>query len=196
MRKLGAAEKISTVIIALRSNKVTWGSLQLLPSTTQTSTAGICLQGCTASSGCLCGPLLCGRLSHTCLSAGGRWFHPVMNEMEMQIRGRMKCVDVHVVWINVSSHALSWVCFFELEKEHCVCKYVHPLPLWTPRWYWVAWPPHHEGSASSQWRSVPQALQHTALSPSWIGSPSEMCIQSTRVEERLVYVFIIFCTCS
>lgn len=65
--------------------------------------------------------------------------------------------------------------------------FMNPLPLWTPRWDWEVWLPHHEGSASFRWRSVLPVLRHTALSQSWNGSPFEMCIQSTGERKRQLF---------
>lgn len=89
----------------------------------------------------------------------------------------------------VQMSSLGYECLTETQRIF-VRKCVHPLPFWTPRRYWEAWAPHREDSASSRWRTVPRALQHTALSPSWNGSPSEMCIQSTGAEDRPGYMAI------
>lgn len=64
-RELGAAEKdihCSNCTMVKEGHLRFPATFLFPPSTTRTSTAGFCLLGCTASSGRLCGPQLCGKL--------------------------------------------------------------------------------------------------------------------------------------
>lgn len=103
---------------------------------------------------------MCDKRWCTCLCGGGRCSHPV--GVRLLNRGQS---DYQAYLISPRVWTAG-------------------VPVGTPRGCWQVCSRCRRGSASFRPRPSPPELRRTARSPCWIGSPSEMCTQSTEAGER------------